>query len=440
MVRPGIDGLVYIHQQNDKLELEGDYRLFHSPKGTYYHGLCDDFGPVNMSSIIHFIKQLQEQFELHPTSKIVFCIEKGRRPLTNAVFLIGAFMILKLDMPVITVAEKFQWVNSSCTEAYRDATYLQADFHLHLLDCWRGLEKGKSNGWVRYSSSGYMWGDIDVDLYDHYDNPVNGHMHIVIPQKFIAFQGPEDLGGQEYKDDHRGGRVLSPAFCAQALLEMGASTVIRLNEVRYDASEFERLGLEHIDLPFPDCTPPPPAVVAAFLRAADAATGLVAVHCHAGLGRTGTLIGVWLMRTHGFTAREAMGWLRIMRPGSVIGDQQRFLCHVGAALAASPRPLAPSAAAPPAAVPAVSEWAAAAAAAVNNEATLRRQRAAAAAAAAAADENQDDDAWETEPPPSSESSPIAPPRGARAGARPEIRLSRSQSPCRREASGPGPGS
>jgi hypothetical protein len=43
---------------------------------------------------------------------------------------------------------------------------------------------------------------------------------------------------------------------------------------------------------------------------------------------TGTLIGVWLMRTHGFTAREAMGWLRIMRPGSVIGEQQAFLCTV----------------------------------------------------------------------------------------------------------------
>jgi hypothetical protein len=32
------------------------------------------------------------------------------------------------------------------------------------------------------------------------------------------------------------------------------------------------------------------------------------------------------MKHHGFTAREAMGWLRIVRPGSVIGQQQQFLC------------------------------------------------------------------------------------------------------------------
>ena len=30
------------------------------------------------------------------------------------------------------------------------------------------------------------------------------------------------------------------------------------------------------------------------------------------------------MRRRGFTGREAMGWLRIVRPGSVIGEQQHF--------------------------------------------------------------------------------------------------------------------
>ena len=52
------------------------------------------------------------------------------------------------------------------------------------------------------------------------------------------------------------------------------------------------------------------------------------MHCTSGLSGTGTLIVLYMMREHGFTAREAMGWLRIMRPGSVVGEQQRFLCRV----------------------------------------------------------------------------------------------------------------
>ncbi len=45
----------------------------------------------------------------------------------------------------------------------------------------------------------------------------------------------------------------------------------------------------------------------------------------AGLGRTGTLIGAYLMKHYKFTAAEAIAWLRICRPGSVIGPQQNYL-------------------------------------------------------------------------------------------------------------------
>lgn len=39
-----------------------------------------------------------------------------------------------------------------------------------------------------------------------------------------------------------------------------------------------------------------------------------------------------MMKNYNFTADEAMGWIRICRPGSIIGPQQRYLCWYEAQL------------------------------------------------------------------------------------------------------------
>jgi len=76
---------------------------------------------------------------------------------------------------------------------------------------------------------------------------------------------------------------------------------------------------------FVDGTSPPMHIVESFLKAVESAPGVVAVHCKQGLGRTGSLIACYIMKHFDFTAGETIAFLRIQRPGSVVGPQQHFL-------------------------------------------------------------------------------------------------------------------
>ena len=72
----------------------------------------------------------------------------------------------------------------------------------------------------------------------------------------------------------------------------------------YDRQRFVDGGFEHVDLYFPDGTCPPDTILRNFLALAESEAGALAVHCKAGLGRTGSLIACFIMKHYGFTAEE----------------------------------------------------------------------------------------------------------------------------------------
>ena len=63
---------------------------------------------------------------------------------------------------------------------------------------------------------------------------------------------------------------------------------------------------------------PSDEILQQFLDICENAPGGIAVHCKAGLGRTGSLIGCYVMKHWRWTAHETIAWLRICCPGSII--------------------------------------------------------------------------------------------------------------------------
>jgi len=103
------------------------------------------------------------------------------------------------------------------------------------------------------------------------------------------------------------------------LKQNNVGVVVTLAEDTPDVEELKRQGMEHFHLPTPDFTPPDPDQVSLFVEIVDAARAkgkAVAVHCLAGLGRTGTMAAAYLVSL-GYSAGSAIRRVRALRPGSV---------------------------------------------------------------------------------------------------------------------------
>ena len=79
---------ILIAQNISTLPSTDQYTCFWTLGNLEYFPYCDDFGPMNASTIISFIEQLDKEIAnaevLNPPKKIVYMVEQGRRSLTNA--------------------------------------------------------------------------------------------------------------------------------------------------------------------------------------------------------------------------------------------------------------------------------------------------------------------------------------------------------------------
>ncbi|NXD97901.1 CC14A phosphatase, partial [Chaetorhynchus papuensis] len=280
-----------------------------------YENFYGDFGPLNLAMLYRYCCKLNKKLKYFSLSrkKIVYYTSFDQRKRANAAFLIGAYAVIYLKK---TPEEAYRTLLSGSNPPYlpfRDASFGNCTYNLTILDCLQGVNKALQHGFFDFKT-------FDVDEYEHYERVENGDFNWIIPGKFLAFSGPHPKSKLE-----NGYPLHAPESYFPYFKKHNVTSIIRLNKKIYEAKRFTDAGFEHYDLFFIDGSTPSDSIVQRFLNICENADGAIAVHCKAGLGRTGTLIACYIMKHYKFTHAEAIAWIRICRPGSIIGPQQHFL-------------------------------------------------------------------------------------------------------------------
>ncbi|ORX35113.1 protein-tyrosine phosphatase-like protein, partial [Kockovaella imperatae] len=304
----------------------------------HYMPFAQDYGPLNLAYTFKACLMIHEKYRVNKLKTVcVYTLPNSRRKANIALMVSLYFLIVWHWQP----SAAFAPLAHMEFRLFRDASSGQMDFGLSIQDILWGVYKAINFDLLDLEH-------FDPRYYRYYETVDNGDLNILGP--FIPFASPMDpkwIEASRSEKNKHAEDIDKAASLTKSLIETAQNRrhayrcilevfqeqlvglVVRLNEDLYDRKTFLEFGMEHVDLYFDDGSNPTDEIVERFIGMAEEfierRRQKVAVHCKAGLGRTGVLIGAYLIYKYQFTATEVIGYMRLVRPGMVVGPQQQYM-------------------------------------------------------------------------------------------------------------------
>ncbi|KAL3892906.1 MAG: hypothetical protein SGPRY_014667 [Prymnesium sp.] len=264
-----------------------------------YYG---DFGPLNISLVCRYCRMMQSKMEDPKLEgKAIYHVCKPQSDTrANTVLLCSCYLLLYYGRSPAEAFAPFEGVRPGLIP-FRDASLGPPLFNLTVLHCLMGLTRAVEFGWFDRDT-------FAPDEYEFYERVENGDFNWIVPGKFLAFSGPTQTP-IAYVD---GVKTNTPETYFEYFKNNNVTGVVRFNNKVYDRKKFldagallppprgwacllatlplHALGLNHYDMYFNDGGNPTDAILKRFLEVAESEKGALAIHCKAGLGRTGVAL------------------------------------------------------------------------------------------------------------------------------------------------------
>jgi len=319
-----IDNKVFFYLESAWRENGADFTgdIIVNLDSIYQHNkVRKHFGPPSLKVIWKHCDEVD--LRIKKSRRLIFLTNDSSDNLhieqrTVSAFLMAAYAVLRLDWDAYKANEQLLQNLPARLAFFRDY-HGDSNYKLNILDCLRGLQFGcKINNWFNSFAS------------TKFPQATNSHldMNWIVPNVFLAFKDPT-------VNREKANRCVSKAVIKE-LKRCGIKAIVRLNGNdhttnmeyygnSYHANEFKQENFFHFEIPFKDVGIPTMVQAKQFVRLCERFGEKIAVHCHAGLGRTATMLGCHLIKNFGFDSRSVCGWLKMCRRGSVMGPQHFFL-------------------------------------------------------------------------------------------------------------------